>query len=206
MLIDISPPLRAGMPVWPGDVGLQRELTADRRKGDIVTSSALRTTVHLGAHADAPSHYGPDAASIDQCDLATYIGPCEVIRVRVPRGGAVTPALLPAAPRAARVLIATDTFTDRTCFVEDFAALSTDLVDTLADAGVKLVGIDTPSVDRFVDQDLPVHQRILARELLILENLVLTEVPAGMYELIALPLKLVGFDASPVRAILRRAT
>ena len=105
-----------------------------------------------------------------------------------------------------RILLHTNTFPNPTVFNEDFAALSPLLVDELAKRGTKLIGIDTPSVDLFDSKDLPAHQSFLRNDMAILEGLVLTDVPDGMYELIALPLKLVGFDASPVRAILRPLT
>jgi arylformamidase len=108
-----------------------------------------------------------------------------------------------AAIAAPRVLFATGTYPDPERFRTDFAALSPDLVDWLHEQRVRLVGIDTPSVDPFPSKDLPAHQRILAHDMAILEGLVLAKVPEGMYELIALPLKLEDFDASPVRAVLR---
>ena len=101
------------------------------------------------------------------------------------------------------MLLATGTFPDPHVFNEDFAALAPELIIVLARAGVRLIGVDTPSIDPFASEDLPAHHTVLAHDLAILEGLVLTDVPEGVYELIALPLKLVGFDASPVRAVLR---
>ena len=108
-----------------------------------------------------------------------------------------------AAIRHPRVLIRTGTVPNPQIWPESFAALSPELVDTLAARGVITIGIDTPSVDLFSSKDLPAHRRFLARELAILEGLRLAGAPDGHYELIALPLPLVGFDASPVRAVLR---
>ena len=105
--------------------------------------------------------------------------------------------------RAERVLLATGTFPDSTHFNEDFAALHPSLIEHLADRGVRLVGVDTPSVDPFDSKDLPAHHAILRFDLAVLEGLDLADVPEGIFELIALPLRLVGFDGSPVRAILR---
>jgi arylformamidase len=104
---------------------------------------------------------------------------------------------------AERVLLATGSFPDPEVFSEDFAAASPELIDHLHERGVRLVGIDTPSIDPFSSKDLPAHKRCLAHDMGLLEGLVLKDVPAGIYELIALPLPLVGFDASPVRAVLR---
>ena len=106
-------------------------------------------------------------------------------------------------PQAPRVLFSTGTFPDPTQFNEDYAALDPALIEWLAGHGVKLVGIDTPSVDLFDSKDLPTHHAVLRHDMAILEGLILEDVPPGVYELIALPLKLVGFDGSPVRAVLR---
>ena len=206
MIYDISPPISERLAVWPGDTPLRREVLCDMRRGDNITLSSLHATVHLGAHADAPIHYGRDAGRIDEQNLDLYIGPCQLIRVAASRHCLVTPDMLTAAVTAERILIATDTFPDPEHFNEDFAALSPDLVETLHQHCVRLIGIDTPSVDLFESKDLPAHQACLRCSIAILEGLVLRSVPEGGYELVALPLKLVGFDASPVRAVLRTIT
>src|SRR5262249_18800134 len=175
----------------------------DMKRGANITLSTLRATVHLGAHADAPSHYGADAPAIDERDLDYYVGECQVMRVPAPRGGRIGTEMLPTPIRAPRLLLATGTFPDPNDFNEGFAALKPELVHDLHRQGVKLVGIDTPSVDPFASKDLPAHKAFLACDMAILEGLVLEGVPEGKYELIALPLRLVGFDASPVRAVLR---
>lgn len=210
MLYDISPPLGPRLAVWPGDTPLTREVLLDNnpasapsRIASSITLSTLHATVHLGAHADAPSHYGAAAPAIHERSLDYYLGPCQVLRLNMPRGGLVTPAHIPLPVRAERLLLATGTFPDPHAFNEDFAALAPELIALLARAGVRLIGVDTPSIDPFPSKDLPAHHAVLAHDLAILEGLVLTDVPEGVYELIALPLKLVGFDASPVRAVLR---
>lgn len=203
MIYDISPPLSARLAVWPGDTPLTREVLCDMHRGDNLTLSTVRSTVHLGAHADAPSHYGLDAATIDERSLDYYLGPCQVIPVAVPPRSRITPAQLPARIEAPRILLATGTYPDSERFNEDFAALAPELVEHLHRQGVKLIGIDTPSVDLFDSKDLPSHRQFLRYDMAILEGLVLHGLPAGVYELIALPLKLVDCDASPVRAILR---
>jgi arylformamidase len=173
------------------------------KQGANLTLSTLHATVHLGAHADAPSHYGVQAPAIHERDLDFYLGRCQVIRVCVPRGSCIQPGDLETAVAVPRVLLATGTYPDPEQFNEDFAALSPELVEHLHRHGVKLIGIDTPSVDPFSSKDLPAHRMFLRYGMAILEGLVLKDVPPGVYELIALPLKLAGFDASPVRAILR---
>ena len=202
-LWDISPSVTPSLAVWPGDTPPSREVLRDMRRGDNLTLSTLRATVHLGSHADAPSHYGATAPTIDERPLALYLGPGHVVRVNVPRGTRIPRSALREPPRAERILFATGSYPDPERFSTDFSAFSTELLEHLADRGVRLVGIDTPSVDLFDSKDLPAHGVCLRRDLAILEWLVLDEVPEGKYELIALPLKLAGFDASPVRAVLR---
>jgi len=203
MILDITPAITPSMAVWPGDTSPSREVLLDMAKGDNLTLSTLHATVHLGAHVDGPNHYGAGAPSIDERSLDFYIGPCQVIHVDLPRRTRVQIDDLPWPIRAERVLLRTGTYPDPEHFNEDFSALSPELVDDLHGKGVRLIGIDTPSVDLFDSKDLPAHKMFLKHDMAILEGIVLADVPEGLYELIALPLKLVGFDASPVRAILR---
>ena len=203
MIYDISPPITDSIAVFPGDTPPTREMLMDMRKGDTLTLSTLRSTVHVGAHADAPSHYGAEAPTIDQVELERYVGPCQVVRVAASRGALLMPDAIDAKITESRVLFATGTYPDPNTFNTDFAALSPELIDWLAGLGVNLVGVDTPSVDPVDSKDLPAHKAFLKNDIYILEGLVLSDVPEGQYELIALPLKLVGFDASPVRAVLR---
>jgi len=202
-LYDITPSISPALAVWPGDTPPRREVLLDMRRGDNLTLSTLRATVHLGAHVDAPSHYAADGATIDQRDLARYLGPCQVVRVDAPRGTRLPVEALPQTISAPRLLFHTSTFPDPDRFNEDFAAFSTELLEQAHLRGVELVGIDTPSVDLFDSKQLPAHHVCLAHDIAILEGIRLDDVPHGLYELIALPLKLVGFDASPVRAVLR---
>ena len=204
MILDITPAITPALAVWPGDTPASREVLMDLARSDAVTLSTLRATVHLGAHADAPSHYGLGAPSIEAMPLERYVGPCRVIRVAARRGQRIGPEVIPGDLRAERVLIATGTYPDPQRWNDDFAALEPSTVDLLRERGARLVGIDTPSVDLKSDAKLLAHGRFLANDMVILEGLVLDGVEPGEYELIALPLRLVGFDASPVRAILRR--
>ena len=203
MLYDISPPLSPLTKVFPGDTPLSREVLMDMRAGQHLTLSTLHSTVHVGAHTDAPSHFGATAPSAEQLALEPYIGPCQVLRVSVRPRALVTPTALGAQFKAPRILVATGTFPDPEAWNDDFAAFAPEAIDHLHRHGTILVGIDTPSVDPSTSQELPSHKRCLENAIAILEGLVLTDVPEGLYELIALPLKLVGFDASPVRAVLR---
>jgi arylformamidase len=203
MLIDITPPISDRLAVWPGDTPPRREVLLHIERGDPVTLSTLHATVHLGAHADGPNHYGAGAEDIAARSLDLYIGRCQVVYVQVPRGGLVRIEEIRPPIVAPRLLIRTGTYPDPCVFSEDFAALSPDLVDALHERGVRLIGIDTPSVDPVSSKTLDSHRAFLRHDMAILEGLRLDHVPDGQYELIAPPLKLVGYDASPVRAVLR---
>jgi len=201
-LLDISPPITPALAVWPEDVPFRQDYALRMDQGAHLDLSSIHTTVHLGAHADAPSHYGAGAPGIGERDLALYYGPCQVMTVDGVRGRRILPADLPGPVQAPRLLLRTGSYPDPTRFNPDFASLSPALVHVLADQGVVLVGIDTPSVDPFDSKALESHQAILHRDLAILEGLVLDAVAPGLYTLIALPLRIPGADASPVRAVL----
>lgn len=203
-IIDITPPISPALAVFPGDTPMSRDVLMDLAAGDHVTVSTMRATVHLGAHVDAPSHYGVEGPTIDEQPLDLYVGPCQVMRTTAERGRRVAIGDLTGAIRSDKLLLHTGTFPDPNDWNDDFAALEPELVDHLVDAGVRLVGVDTPSVDSASAKVLAAHHRCLARDLAILEGIVLDHVEPGDYELIALPLRLAGFDGSPVRAILRR--
>ncbi|HOO15641.1 MAG TPA: cyclase family protein [Phycisphaerae bacterium] len=204
MLFDISPLVTESMAIWPGDVVPHREVHADFRHGERVSLSAWRSSVHVGAHVDAPSHVKESGAAIDQLPLDTFVGPAQVIALHLPPQTAIEPEHLPARLAAPRVLLATGSFNYTKPFDTRFIGLSAAAVDYLHERGVLLVGIDTPSVDLFTATDLPAHEALARHEMLVLEGLDLSGVPEGLYELVALPLRLAGFEASPVRAVLRR--
>lgn len=203
-LWDISPPVHAGAPVFPGDTPYQQRWSAEIGPGCPVNVSAITLSPHVGAHADAPMHYDPAGAAVGALDLAPFIGPCRVIHAI-----GVRPLLhwrhlahaLHGAPT--RVLVRTYARAPVDRWDPALAAFAPATVERLADAGVRLIGIDTASIDPADSKALPSHQVIRRRGLRVLENLVLDDVPEGDYELIALPLKLTTADASPVRAVLR---
>jgi arylformamidase len=202
-IYDITPVVSPRLSVWPGDTGISREVLLDTEKGDNITLSTIRATVHLGAHVDAPNHYGKGVEGMGTRSLEYYLGTCQVIKVEINRGERIYPDRLKTEITELRVLFSTGTYPDPENFNEDFAALSAELINYLHEKNVLLVGIDTPSIDTFDSKDLPSHKAVLKNNMAILEGIVLTGVPDGAYELIALPLKLEDFDASPVRAILR---
>jgi arylformamidase len=199
---DVSPVIDEELAVFPGDRGFQRKVSMSFDDDHHLALSSIETTVHIGAHADAPSHYAPKGAPIEERDVMRYLGPCQVIRVA--RCERIRPEQITQAIAAPRVLFATGSFSEPTEWCNDFTALSPELVHYLADRGVRLVGIDTPSVDPATDPDLGSHKAVYARDMAILEGLVLDDVPEGLYTLVAAPLRIRGADASPVRALLLR--
>ena len=202
-LWDISPPVSARAPVFPGDTPYTQAWSTRIAPGCPVNVSAITLSPHVGAHADAPLHYADGAPSIGAVALEPYLGRCRVIHA-IGRGALVEIEHLAHAADGLppRVLVRTCECAP-TAWVDDFAAFAPRTLDWLAERGVRLVGIDTASVDPAASKTLDAHQRLRAHDLRVLENLVLDAVPEGDYELIALPLKLVEADASPVRAVLR---
>jgi arylformamidase len=207
-LWDISPPVHAGSPVFPGDARYEQRWAATLGPGCPVNVSTITLSPHTGAHADAPLHYDADGAAVGALDLDPYLGPCRVVHAigcgpliewrHVER--AVDASLPP------RVLVRTYQHMPVDRWDGALAGYAPDVIDRLADLGVRLIGIDTASIDPAESKTLDAHQVIHRRKLRVLENLVLDDVPEGDYELIALPLKLTTADASPVRAVLRALT
>lgn len=204
MIRDISQPLRDGMPVWPGDTAFTAHRTWHLSETVPVNVSKFTTSTHNGTHADAPFHYDQAGMPIDQVSLEPYIGPAQVIDVRS-AGALIKPVhVLPALKTGvARVLLRTYERAPLRAWDSGFTAVSAELIDVLAERNVRLIGIDTPSLDPEQSKSMDAHHAVRRNGMAILEGLVLDDVPPGVYELIALPLKLSGLDASPVRAILR---
>lgn len=201
---DISAPLGAESPAFPGDTAYTQQWVAQIAPGCPVNVSAITLSPHLGSHADAPLHYDEAGATSGALDLDPYIGPCRVIHV-IARGPLIEWAHIEHALQdlPPRVLVRTYERMPVNRWDPDLAAYAPDTVERLANLGVQLIGIDTASIDPADSKPLLSHQVIRRRNLRVLENLVLDDVPEGDYELIALPLKLMTADASPVRAILR---
>lgn len=203
-LWDISPPVHAGSPVFPGDAAFSSVWAARIGPGCPVNVSTLTLSPHTGAHADAPLHYSDEGSAVGLLDLAPYLGPCRVIHAMgcgpLVQWQHLSHALAALPPR---VLVRTYAKAPIDRWDDALAAYAPETVERLAELGVRLIGIDTASIDPANSKTLESHQVIRRRNLRVLENLVLDEVPEGDYELIALPLKLTTADASPVRAVLR---
>jgi arylformamidase len=203
-LWDISPPVHAGAPVFPGDTAYTQQWVASIGPGCPVNVSAITLSPHVGAHADAPLHYDPNGLPIGEVPLDTFIGPCRVIHA-IGFGALVMPEHIAhaMADLPPRVLVRTYAHMPQSTFDDALPAFAPETVELLADRGVQLIGIDSASIDPASSKTLDSHQVIRRRGLRVLENLLLDDVPEGDYELIALPLKLTTADASPVRAVLR---
>ena len=201
---DISPPIDTDSPVFPGDTPFQLNWSAKISDECPVNVSAITLSPHVGSHADAPLHYDPAGAAIGQVDLYTFIGPCRVIHA-INLGPLIT--LQHLAHRLQdlpeRVLVRTYQTFPVDHFDTQLTAIEPETLMALADLGVKLIGIDSASIDPADSKTLDSHQVIRLRNMRVLENLQLDNIQEGDYELIALPLKLMSADASPVRAILR---
>lgn len=203
-LWDISPSVSPATPVWPGDTPVSVERVWRMEAGSPVNVARLTLSPHTGAHCDAPLHYDADGAPIGAVPLDTYLGPCRVIHCI-----GATPLVQPHHVEHAldalppRVLLRTYRQAPLAQWDPDFCAVSPDTIALLAAHGVQLVGIDTPSLDPQDSKTMDAHNAVRRHGLAILEGIVLDQVDAGDYELIALPLRFAALDASPVRAVLR---
>lgn len=203
-LWDISAPVHPATPVYPGDAPYQQHWQMRLQDGQPFNLSTVSLSPHLGTHTDAPLHYDAQGAGAGQVDLQPYLGRCRVVHA-VGCGPCIgwqhlAHAITEDLP--ARVLVRTYAQQPQQ-WDGRFAGFDPQTIAQLADAGVQLIGLDTPSVDPFYSETFESHQMVRTRQLRILENLVLDHVPEGDYELIALPLKWTEADASPVRAVLR---
>ena len=205
-LFDISEPIESSSATFPGDTPFSQEWVARQERGASCNVSTIRMSVHVGTHTDAPLHFdvaGPDIASVQ---LDAYLGRCRVVEVR----GEGSPSLIPASALtpevlrgAQRILFRTRSEHDHRVWDPAFTAVGPEAAKLLVAAGIKLVGIDTPSMDHADSKELDGHHLLYEGGVAILENIDLRAVPVGDYELIALPLKIVNGDSSPVRAVLR---
>lgn len=202
-LWDISPTLSPAIPVWPGDTAFRAEPTWQIADGCPVHVSRMTLSTHTGAHCDAPSHYDVDGPSIDAVPLDAYLGACRVIHcigAALVEPQHVAHALAGLPPR---VLLRTYRTAPQAAWDSNFSAIAPATIALLAQHGAQLIGIDTPSIDPQESKTLDAHRVVRRHRMAILEGIVLDAIAEGDYELIALPLKLAGMDASPVRAILR---
>ncbi len=204
IIFDITLTLRDGLPGWPGDTPYRFDLAWSKTEGAAVNVGRVSTSVHMGTHVDAPYHFDDSGPAVDALSLDPFLGPARVADVRgraVIRVEDLAELDLAGTPR---LLLRTDGWVDHSRFPDAIPVLDRDVPGYLEGAGVILIGLDVPSVDALDSKDLPVHHALFRSGIAILESIDLSAVAPGVYELIALPLKLSGGDGSPVRAILRR--
>ncbi len=203
MIYDISLPISNDLPVWPGDPTVRIV-----RDDSLPAVSEITLSSHTGTHVDAPAHFIAGGATVDQLPLDALVGPAWV--VYLPGPGPITADQLAAADipdGPIRLLLRTDNSGRNAlvwAFETDFVALAPDAADWLLARGIRLVGIDAPSIEPLITRGDPVHHTLLGAGVVIVENLDLTDVAPGAYRLACLPLRIVGGDGAPARAILIR--
>jgi arylformamidase len=202
-LYDITRPLAASTACWPGDVPFSFRLGWRIRDGASVNVGAVEMSVHAGTHCDAPYHYDDAGPTVELLPPEVFVGPAWVVDVRdsPERWRPVLDGL--DLHRTPRVLFRTGGWPDSSRFPDGIPVMERELPDWLGGQGVVLVGVDLPSVDPLDSKTLDNHHALGRRGIAILEGLWLDDVSAGRYELIAPPLKVVGADGSPLRALLR---
>lgn len=205
MLRDITQSLGPDTPMWPGDTPFGTARTWHYGPDCPVNVSRFESSTHAGTHADAPLHYDPEGVAIAAVGLDAYVGPARVVDLRGAQGAVVTPDLVKPSliDPPPRVLLRTYDRFPHDRWDAAFTTVAAATITLLASKGVVLIGIDSPSLDPQDSKTMDAHLAVRAAGMAILEGLVLDDVPAGDYELIALPLKLAGMDAAPVRAVLR---
>jgi arylformamidase len=201
--IDITQPLYNGMAVWPGDTNFQFQLTWTIGEDSVVNVGQLLLSTHTGTHIDAPYHFDHYGEKVQELDISTFIGDAQV--VYLPDRDFITTADLEEIniKKVSRLLIRTDSWINLSQFPKKYTYLHPDIASYLAEKGIRLVGIDSPSVDFIHSKKLEAHHALYHHGIYILENVLLNHVNEGIYELITLPLLINEADGSPVRAILR---
>ena len=204
-LIDISRTLEPSLAVWPGDTPFERRTMLSMTEGAFVNLSTLTLSAHTGAHVDAPFHVQREGITMEQVALEPYWGPAQVVTVQKAAGPLrVEDFAHVDLRRAPRLLVRSAAGSGpHDVFPAEFVYPSPELARVLAQAGIVLYGSESPSTDDAASKELPGHHALLNAGILILEGLDLSAAPDGVYELVALPLKIAGGDGSPVRAALR---
>jgi arylformamidase len=204
--IDISVPIYSGMVHWPDNPAVRIERIQDLSRGDAANVSKLELGAHTGTHMDAPRHFLADGAGLDELPLDATIGPARVISIVHPQ--AILPAELEAHRLQAGERVLFRTRNSERCwkndrFVEDFVYISAAAAQFLVQRKVRTVGIDYLSVGGYVQDGIETHRILLGAGIWLIEGLNLSAVKAGAYDLICLPLRVVGGDGAPARAVLR---
>ena len=204
--IDISVPIYSGMVHWPDNPPVQIERMMDLEHGDAANVSKLELGAHTGTHMDAPRHFFADGAGLDEMPLEAAIGPARVIQID--HQNAILPTELEAYHLQSGERVLFRTRNSERCwksdqFIEDFVYISAEAASYLVERKVRTVGIDYLSVGGYVYDGIETHQILLEAGVWLIEGLDLSSVTPGIYELVCLPLRVVGADGAPARAILR---
>ncbi len=202
-IYDITIPMQASLAVWPGDTPYHLQTICSIREGAVINLATIAMSVHTGTHTDAPYHYAADGATTDRLDLNCYLGPALVMDVSGRDRICVEDFAGADFADTSRVLLRTGGWPDHACFPKQIPVMASGVPAYLKARGVVLVGLDVPSVDAIDSKELPMHHELGACGIAIIEALDLRGVPEGRYELLALPLPLVGADGAPMRAVLR---
>ncbi|MFT4416161.1 arylformamidase [Fredinandcohnia humi] len=202
-LTDISQPLHKETAEWPGDTPFQYIVNWPKEESQSVNVGKITTSTHIGTHIDAPFHFDNEGKKVHELDIELYVGKARVIDVSGYQEIGRTQLENYNLEGVIRLLIRTNSWKNRASFPNSIPILNPDIAPFLAEKGIKLIGVDVPSVDPLDSKELPAHHNLHQHGIFILEGIVLDEVEIGDYELIALPLPIVGGDGSPVRAVLR---
>ncbi|WP_066388574.1 arylformamidase [Neobacillus mesonae] len=202
--IDISQPLDNRIVVWPGDTPFSYKVTWSKEESGSVNVGQITMSTHTGTHIDAPFHFDNDGKRVIELDVNLYIGRAQVIHLPKPSSIGIKELSGVELEGVTRLLIRTDAWTDRSVFPAAIPEIEPELASYLGNKGIRLLGLDLPSVDPIDSKELSAHHELTRHGIHILEGLVLDHIDSGDYELAALPLSLVEADGSPVRAVLRR--
>ncbi|RHW43536.1 arylformamidase [Neobacillus notoginsengisoli] len=202
--IDISQPLYNGIANWPGDTPFKYETAFSKEQTGSANIGTITTSVHIGTHVDAPFHFDNEGGRILDLDINMFIGPARVIDVSSFDKVDVEQLRRLDLDGVERLLLKTSLPNNPDRFPERIPELAPDLAAYLSEKGVRLLGVDLPSVDQLDSKDLATHHALYRHGIHILENLMLDQIENGDYELIALPLALKDADGSPVRAVIRK--
>lgn len=202
-LIDISRKLGQNVPTWPGDTPFSFSLAWTKADSGSVNVGKIEMSIHTGTHVDAPFHFDDEGKRIYDLDLNLYIGKALVVDMKNKESiGAIDFELIDL-HGVERLLIRTDSWKNTNVFPDKITYLRPDLASFLGEQGIRLIGVDVPSVDPLDSKELSAHHHLHENGIHILEAVDLQKVEPGLYELIALPLPLAEADGSPVRAVLR---
>ncbi|MGA4517894.1 arylformamidase [Solibacillus silvestris] len=203
MWIDITQPMKNGMPNWPGDIPFSFEVGYTKQQTGSVNIGRMTTSLHTGTHADAPFHFNSEAETIEQLDVNVYIGDCVIVDC-IGQEMVTAQSLEPVDFRSAKRVLLKTIEQPSAAFPETIPVIHPNVAPFLKERGVILLGIDNPSVDPLDSKEVLAHHKLYEHGIHILEGLDLGHVQQGLYELIALPLKIAGADGAPVRAVVRK--